>query len=633
MKEKNIIQEEKTFCDFKNEKKIQTTSYSNQKSYFLDLVLPTYHGTSNITFSDKKLKIYYSNLIELEEMLINKNESNEIITCMSEFNFLPKYYYKFNLFKIKKYLKQEKNISNIIQSFYEEEMKNIKNNINLFYSKMNINKIKENKVMNNNNNVNIYQNLLKLKKCIAKTYEHLISFQKLYKYSLQFPFKYINIQIENEAIGIIFDEKLKSKKFKLRYSFPFIEKVIDNMIKEYDNKDKININELSGSAYGNALEIKIRENLNNFKHNIEVRKVWSLDEISDIVKKEKMREIKKERKYHKVSKYDDLEDILGIKELKEKYFYFKPENQDNKFFDSIFLINIIGQFYMIALKITKDREKGRVTTKEEYSEFFVSHIKKNFCKLYGINITKIFLWYVLGNENKENEKLCKYLDDCKIQYVFYSINNKCFYRERNGKKIDNLEDFQTKESEIYPNDENNDDDIYVITPNPELISKFENILYNEHEMNNKIIFENIRKQHFYGNCGPKIGDQLRKNIIETLKDYVPYNNDLKVLFLFSFPFDNIRKFRKCKENNELIYLFKFKNKIYILFIDLCFEINIKNNSLNKCDLPDIKILELKEDEKYNKYEFELNSMKEIYKNPLCYLYKIYYLGEELLNKN
>lgn len=360
MKEKNIIQEEKTFCDFKNEKKIQTTSYSNQKSYFLDLVLPTYHGTSNITFSDKKLKIYYSNLIELEEMLINKNESNEIITCMSEFNFLPKYYYKF------------------IQSFYEEEMKNIKNNINLFYSKMNINKIKENKVMNNNNNVNIYQNLLKLKKCIAKTYEHLISFQKLYKYSLQFPFKYINIQIENEAIGIIFDEKLKSKKFKLRYSFPFIEKVIDNMIKEYDNKDKININELSGSAYGNALEIKIRENLNNFKHNIEVRKVWSLDEISDIVKKEKMREIKKERKYHKVSKYDDLEDILGIKELKEKYFYFKPENQDNKFFDSIFLINIIGQFYMIALKITKDGEKRIVKTKEEYSEFLVSILKEIF---------------------------------------------------------------------------------------------------------------------------------------------------------------------------------------------------------------------------------------------------------------
>ena len=58
-------------------------------------------------------------------MLRNNNESNEVINCMSEFNFIPKYYYKFNLFKAYKNIIKENNIGNIIQSFYEEERKKI----------------------------------------------------------------------------------------------------------------------------------------------------------------------------------------------------------------------------------------------------------------------------------------------------------------------------------------------------------------------------------------------------------------------------------------------------------------------------------------------------------------------------
>jgi len=629
--EMNKIEDEKTFCSNKNENKIKKISLFNQKSNFLDVHFPTYQEASNISFSNKKLKIYYSNLISLEEMLMNNNESIEIIACMSEFNFLPKYYYKFNIFKIKKNLEEEKDISNIIKSFYEEEMKNIENNITLFYSKMNLNRIKEYKYKNND--ANIYQNLLNLKKCIAKTYENPINFPKLYKYSLIFPFKYINIQFENEKVEILFDENLKSKKFKLRYSFPLVEKVIDKMIEEYDTEDKININNLSGSSYGNALERKIRENLNNFKHSIEVRKVWSLNKISARVKKEIIKEINKEKKYHKISRYNDLEDIVGIKELKGKYFYFKPENQNNKLFDSIFLINMVDQFYMISIQIIKDKEKRKVKTKKEYSEFLERNIKEKFNEMYGINISKIFFWYILGNEIRQNEKLCKYLDLFKIKYAFYSISNKCFYKERNNKKIDNLEDFQTNESKIYPNDEEiNDDNVFKIKPTPEIFSKFENILYNEHEMNNNVIFENIREQHFYGNYGPKIRDELRKNIIKKIKDYVPFKNDFKLLFLFSFPFYYIKEFKKFKENNELIYLLKVEDKIYILFLDQCFEINIKNNSLEYCNKPKIDVFEMN-DENYNKNVFDLRLMKELRINPLIFLYKIYYLGDELLIKD
>ena len=100
------------------------------------------------------------------------------------------------------------------------------------------------------------------------------------------------------------------------------------MIEEYNNDDKININELSGSAYGNALELKIRENLNKLKENIEIRRVWSLNLISNKVKNEKLSEIKKNKDSSK--RYKDLEDITEIKDIKmtnNKFFYYKPENQ------------------------------------------------------------------------------------------------------------------------------------------------------------------------------------------------------------------------------------------------------------------------------------------------------------------
>ena len=623
--EKNNIKESKSFIENEIESKIKIISSEKNEPNYLGFIFPTNYKSAEISFSEKKLKIYYSNLISLEDMLRKQMESNDIINCMSEFNFLPKYYYKFHLFKAKKNIENEKNICKIIQSFYDEEIKSIKKNITIFYSKKNLNEFEIIK----NNDANIYQYLLKLKKCIAKTYETPIDFPKLYEYSLKFPFKYINIQIDNKATDIKFDETLKYKKFILRYSFPFVEKVIDKMIEEYDNEDKININELSGSAYGNTLELKIRENLNYFNQVIEVRKVWSLDLITDAVKKEKLKEIEKEKKFNKISRFEDLEDIVGIKELKGSFFYFKPENQDNKLFDSIFLIKKIEDFYMIALQITKDREKRRIKTKEEYSKFMDEHIKYKFEKLYGIKISKIYFWYILGNEILENGKL----ELLKIKYAFYSIKYKCFFKVRNNEKIDNLNQFIVNESQIFPyGKKERDDNIHIITPKPTYIILFENMLFDEFEINNKIFFENIRKKCFCGNFGPKLGDELKKNIIKILNDYIPYTNKFEILFLFSFPSYDILEFQNSKENEELVYLFKIKNKIYILFQDKCFEIDIKNNSLVKCILPEIDQLKIKEKRKFNNNEFDFSSMEDIYKNPLIYLYKIYYLGDKLLSK-
>ena len=116
----------------------------------------------NKTKSQDKLKIYYNNLISMEDMI----QDIEIKECMSYFNYIPKYYYKFYLFQIINKIKGEENISNIISNFYEFEYKNIENNIYKFYSKLDL---KESKETNKNLKLNVYNFLLKLQKSIRKT--------------------------------------------------------------------------------------------------------------------------------------------------------------------------------------------------------------------------------------------------------------------------------------------------------------------------------------------------------------------------------------------------------------------------------------------------------------------------------
>ena len=273
-----------------------------------------------------------------------------------------------------------------------------------------------------------------------KTYEKSIPFYKLYSYSLKYPFKYIKIYLENDINDIIFDKSLKRRYFKLRYSFPFVGDVIKSMIEEFNNDNKLNIDELSGSAYGNALEIKIRENLNKFEEKIDIRKVWALNLISDAVKRKKFSDFIKNKYFSKL--YRDLEDINQIKDIKSsnfEYFYFKPENQDNKYFDSLFLIKIKDkEFCMIALQITKNKNKKSVKTKRQYSDFLINNVKKKFEDLYDITISNFYLWFILSYDLDDNASLCKILDNSEIKYLFFSIKEKYFYEKRNGNKIESL---------------------------------------------------------------------------------------------------------------------------------------------------------------------------------------------------
>ena len=126
--EENIINKDLNIKNFENNKEIDLQKVQKKK---LRKASIDYNKSNNYEFSfsenfenifdkinqeNQKIKIYYNHLISLEDLFEDNNDSQDIIECMSYFNFIPKYYYKFNLLKIEKKIEGEKNIKNKYKS-------------------------------------------------------------------------------------------------------------------------------------------------------------------------------------------------------------------------------------------------------------------------------------------------------------------------------------------------------------------------------------------------------------------------------------------------------------------------------------------------------------------------------------
>ena len=270
-----------------------------------------------------------------------------------------------------------------------------------------------------------------------------------------------------------------------------------------------------------------------------------------------------------------------------------------------------------------------------YSNFLNDNIIPKFENLYNIKINQIYFWYILSNDSRENESICKTLKDKKIKYLYYSIKDKCFYKERNSDKINDLKYFLEQESLVIPHRKIEAEKLdLTIDPSPSLLRHFENGLFLKFQENNQLTFEFFRYLFFGDNFGPIIKDNLKNNIIKTLKNNISYKNDFQLLFLFGFHYYDFSYYEKLKENDELVYLLKIDDNTYILFNDKCFKIDNSTNLLNICNFPKLPIkLNDGGKIKYNKTEIEFTAIENITSiDSLIYLFKIYYLGEKLLKK-
>ena len=614
---KDILKCKETSSNDKNKDKNSEIIFEPKYLYKFPVIFPK-HESIIINYNRSPVKIYYNNLVDLKQ-IIKEKEPEEIYNFMRNFKYLSKYYKKFNTFRFNQNLNNIKDNNLIMENFKKRISNKICEYIEQFYSKG----LDTDEICNN-----IYNHILKLKRKMNKYIDKKLSFKKIYKFSKKYPMKYIIIEPVDQTNNIRFNDSIISKKFKLNYSFPFIEYVLNKMIDEYDNETKIDIKYMSGSAFGNALELKLRNYMEGLKQKVEIRNVWSLNFINENIKKNKLLEI--ENKTFNSIRYKNLEDICIIKPLKDSnFFYFHPENSDNFLLDSILIINHgNNNFSMIAFRNVKYTVKIKIKSKEFYRDYILQNVKTKFEKLYDINIISIYLWFILGDDNKDNyNNTCYYLDINKFKYSLFSNKEKCLFENRNGNKIDNLLFFINKQALIYSrnyyyNEENN------LDIDPSSIVVFEDKLYKLSEEFETINYEKIRESYFMNNYGLKIGNKLRDSIIETLKLINPYKNNFYFLFLFCFPFKDLYRYDEL--NDELVYILKYKDTIYFIYKDKYYEIDYKNQKLISSKAFRIELNDLFNSKIgiiYNEEEIDVSLIKGFNENYIIYLYKIYYIGE------
>ena len=575
-----------------------------------------------VPYQTSPIKIYYHGIIDLEE-IIKEKEPEEIYNFMSNFNYFPKYYIKFDIFRKNQKLIGIEDNNEIIDNFKKEIISKIKKNIKNYYNK------ESNSNIDHFNN-NIYNYIIEFKRKIFKYNDKLINLKELYKFSKKFPIKYIITKSEEELNNINFDDSILEKKFTINYSFPFVEYAINSIIDEFDNNNtKIDINILSGSAFGNALELKIIDFLNKSEEKVEIRKVWVLNILSEKLKNEKLREIKK--KTLNSFRYLQSEDIYNIKPLKNfNYYYFHPENQDNYLIDSVLITTDSGNNYsLIAFQITKYKEKDNIKSKKQYKNFIINNVVPKFEKLYNIEISKAYLWFILSNEHIKNDKNCMELNNQNINYVFYSIPKMCFFEERNSTPISNLLYFEkVKEALIYSKNSKDYEYKNYINIEPSSILKFEERLYNLSRKEEEINYEKIRKSFFRNNFGLKINDKIKNTIYDEIKAINKNDKNFYLLFLFSFPFNDFHIYYKMNEN--LIFILKYNNKIHLIYKHHFYEIDEKRKRLKPLKQLNIDIIDMIDyyyDINFEKKEIEFNDMKDLKDSHIIYLYKIYFIED------
>ena len=580
-----------------------------------------------IKINTEKTKIYFNEIISIEPLIEQLNDKGLYI-CMNNFNFFPKYYQKFLIFK-----KDYNNKCNIYDDFLELQYNRIKHKLTKFFYKY--------------NNENVYQSLISLKDIIINAKNNPINYKTLYTYSKIYPFKYLSMKIVKQSNKIYINDEIFNQKFVINYSFPFIEYSFDRIIGEYNNGSSIDINKLSGTAFRKALEFKICENIvtnKYFSKQVYKKYVWTTDILTEEQAKNKKKEIEEIKKKGdiRIKNCPYLDDIDETKPLLDKTYYIKPENQINYLVDSLMIIKKNNQYIMIVFQIAKYKNRNEIYSKSIYERNINHNIKTKFENLYGIEIVEIYFWFILSNECKENENICDFLNDKKLEYAFYSLEDKCFYKERSKTKLDKIDSFYKEKSKFYPLKEEKEEKA-LSNLNPTichfLINEIEQKIIiemekieNNNETNKNINYEKLRNETYPNSQKVIISNKQKEIIVNILKSQSNYSNNIQLLYLFCIPLSQLRFY---VNNENLIFIFKYKNKCYFDNKNDVFEIKAKSNKVN-LELNGISFSNIakyfSEEINYDKTNLSLEEIKDIIESPLLYMFKIYYIGKRLIKK-
>ena len=143
--------------------------------------------------------------------------------------------------------------------------------------------------------------------------------------------------------------------------------------------------------------------------------------------------------------YDDLWEKVVINY--NVSYYNIPRNESIKSFDSALLYSSENKIYnLILFQITNHKKTTLIKDLFNFTQKAYT-VKEKFQKIYEI-IKNIYFYYILGKELDNDDTKCELMKK-KINFIYFSMKNGCFYDSNNNE----MELFSESESAKLPYEE------------------------------------------------------------------------------------------------------------------------------------------------------------------------------------
>ena len=578
---------------------------------------------------NKSKIIYINNLISIKNL--ENNENKELIETMKDFNYNPKYYFKWITFYNNNL---QYKIDEIYSGFLSARYEHISAKITKFYKSFFFNF--ENQLIEKT----MVKYLILLFDLVKK--EKHLSLYELINYLEYFPLKYIRIHkvVEENNNIIILNESLNKFKFKLSFIFPFIEIVIRKYIYDTGIIENLNFSNLSPSGMGSLLEIEVLKSImekNNGFVKCEHRTVWGFEKINNIDK----------NIAHKIDIYNlrqlIIDDGINCKINYNNTYYITPYNPNNKYLDSLFLIPHCfnhenkKDYSLISIQMTIKKEKIYDLDEYHKSTKVSSQIME---EIYNITIKEKYFIFILAKEY-DNSLTQRKLKNKQIPFIFYSTNDKLFYFDSN-RRVKGINELLIKE--------------FKIIDEQDIMTK--EYLYNKN-MKLELLCELLNKKrkryktkitkNLYSYARKKIFDEyslldiclVRSKILIHIEQIDVFKNkQITIEFAFKIPFPEINNINIY---NNLLGIFSFSENIYLFYDNLHIKVIYSKNKNDENEEID-KIIKMIFKKSYiglkeNIHDYLMNnkkreSIKDLiehykYKPSDIYVYSIYNIDESI----
>ena len=527
----------------------------------------------------KTQRDYYGSLVsgkEIYKTLLNEEE----YIIAKNFDYNLKYITKYLYFKKNEEEKGNKDINDIINKFYSNESNKMRNKINDFYQLIINDKTK--KLKYSDPFELEFQSLCNLRSYIIEGYK--LKLTDLSNEIYYFPMKYLSITlfpINTNYFSL--NQDLSSYRFKIHYNNNFFRVQINCIINDiYKKITNFSLNSFGGSALGNILEIQIDEifrtkNKNKFGfYDYNCRNLFSLVPNTDNSSKTIQEHRKNEKNliiqyfgkqyYNKI--IDDIDDINKQNNFifDKDLYYISQISFTGRAFDMAVLKKEYNNHYVLFLYQVSKNKQNELKSKI----YYITEAKKvinNLCNIYKININRIYLSFILPL-NSVTDKFQQNLMSNGLNYIFFDVYTNKFVDKLNKIEINSLE---LKESLLDYNPDINISDLQnIINLNniwEKSVKKFLNRKLNRDDLEKEIekgdsLHKIYINELFNSNLKEQTKLIIPKNLETKIKNEIIHEENVKLKFLNSFDFVNIKEVAKLYRT---LNIFVKDKKIYLYY--------------------------------------------------------------------